>query len=94
MSSTFSPTPGELAIVNQLFAQNDPQKFGIITGEVAVKIFGGAKLSSTTLGKIWSIADAENNGFLTRKGVAVAVRLMGWAQKGDDVSEELINKRE
>ena len=96
MSSTlsFSPTPAETNIVNQIFTRNDPQKFGIITGEVAVKIFGGANLASSTLGEIWSIADADNNGFLTRKGVSVAVRLMGWAQKGETITEDLINKRE
>jgi epidermal growth factor receptor substrate 15 len=94
MSSTFTPSPSELALVNQIFVQADPQKLGILTGDVAVRVFGGAKLSPTVLGEIWSIADEENNGWLSKKGVAIAVRLMGWAQKGEKVSEALINKRE
>lgn len=96
MSSTlsFTPTPGETTLVNQIFTRNDPQKFGVITGDVAVKIFGGANLSSSVLGEIWAIADADNNGFLTRKGVSVAVRLMGWAQKGEAITEDLVNRRE
>lgn len=94
MAAIFSPTHGEVALVNQIFAKHDPQKFGIITGEVAINIFGGANLSATTLSQIWGIADADNQGFLTRKGVSVAMRLVGWAQKGEALSTELVNKRE
>ncbi|KAH9048516.1 hypothetical protein EDB84DRAFT_1456393 [Lactarius hengduanensis] len=92
MASAFSPTQGEAALVNQIFSKHDPQKFGVITGDVAVKVFGGANLNATTLGQIWGIADAENQGFLTRKGVSIAVRLLGWAQKGDALSADLVNK--
>ncbi len=94
MATVFSPTHGEVALVNQIFAKHDTQKFGIITGDVIVNIFDGAKLHATTLSQIWGIADADNQGFLTRKGVSVAVRLVGWAQKGASISAELINKRE
>ena len=94
MAIAFSPTHGEVALVNQIFAKHDPQKFGIITGEGAINIFGGANLSATTLSQIWGIADADNQGFLTRKGVSVAMRLVGWAQKGEALSTELVNKRE
>ncbi|KAA1474815.1 hypothetical protein DENSPDRAFT_841458 [Dentipellis sp. KUC8613] len=90
--ASFSPTHPESSLVNAIFAKNDPQKFGVITGEVAVSIFGGAKLPSTVLGEIWSLADDENNGFLTRKGVGVAIRLIGWAQNGETVSKDRINK--
>jgi hypothetical protein len=94
MASTFSPTQGEVSLVNQIFAKHDPQKYGIITGDVAVSIFGGVNLNATTLGQIWGIADSDNQGFLTRKSVSVAMRLVGWAQKGEVVSADLINKRE
>ncbi|KAL1730302.1 hypothetical protein EV714DRAFT_211293 [Schizophyllum commune] len=92
MSTSFSPTPAELALVNQIFAQGDPQKLGVLTGEVAVRIFGGAKLPPATLGEVWNIADEDNKGWLSKKGVAVAVRLMGWAQKGEKVTKALLNK--
>ena len=94
MATLFSPTQGELAFVNQIFTKHDPQKFGIITGDVAVRIFGGANLGANVLGQIWGIADADNQGFLTRKGVSIALRLVGWAQKGETVSADLVNKRE
>ncbi|KAG1842654.1 hypothetical protein DFJ58DRAFT_53648 [Suillus subalutaceus] len=92
MSSNFVPTPAELALVNQIFAQADTQKIGILTGDVAVKVFQGAKLTPTVLGEIWNIADDDNNGFLTKKGVSIAVRLMGHAQKGQKVDKSLVNK--
>ncbi|CAK5264864.1 unnamed protein product [Mycena citricolor] len=91
-AASFNPTPAELALTNQIFATADPQKLGVITGEVAVGIFGGANLSPIVLGEIWQIADEGNNGWLSHKGVAVAVRLMGHAQKGEKVSPALLSK--
>ncbi|KAL5490092.1 hypothetical protein ACEPAI_4925 [Sanghuangporus weigelae] len=87
--SSFSPSTAELALVNNVFAVADPQKLGIITGDKAVEAFSGANLSPSVLGEIWAIADKENNGFLTRKGVAIALRLIGHAQKGEKVNESL-----
>jgi epidermal growth factor receptor substrate 15 len=94
MATSFSPTHQEVALVNQIFAKHDPQKYGVVTSDIAVNVFGGANLSATTLSQIWGIADEDNQGYLTRKGVSVAVRLIGWAQKGETVSAELVNKRE
>ncbi|TDL27224.1 hypothetical protein BD410DRAFT_739994 [Rickenella mellea] len=90
--SSFTPTTAELALVSQVFAAADTQKLGIITGDAAVKIFAGAKLSPTVLGEVWAIADKENNGFLTRKGVAIALRLIGHAQNGQPVRESFLDK--
>ncbi|KII88893.1 hypothetical protein PLICRDRAFT_40530 [Plicaturopsis crispa FD-325 SS-3] len=92
MSANFNPSPAELALVSQIFAQADPQKLGIITGDVAVRIFGGAKLSPTVLGEIWNLADEDNKGWLAKRGVAIAVRLMGWAQKGEKVTDALLGR--
>ncbi|KAH9483828.1 putative calcium-binding protein [Psilocybe cubensis] len=92
MSINFSPTPAELNIVSQIFASADPQKLGVLTGDVAVRIFGGAKLPPTVLGEIWNISDEDNKGWLPKKGVAMAVRLIGWAQKGEKITQALVNK--
>lgn len=88
----FVPSPAEVAVVNAIFTQADPQKLGLVTGEQGVRVFAGAHLPPATLGDIWSLADPENNGALTRKGVAVAVRLIGWAQAGELPTAELIDK--
>ncbi|PPQ70282.1 hypothetical protein CVT24_000845 [Panaeolus cyanescens] len=92
MSTNFSPTPAELTLVSQIFAQADPQKLGVLTGDVAVRVFSGAKLPAASLGEIWNIADDGNNGWLSKKGVAMAVRLIGWAQKGEAITTALLNK--
>ena len=92
--SKFTPTPAEVALINQIFVQADTQKLGVITGEAAVKIFSGTKLSPTVLAEVWNIADEDNNGVLTRKGVGIAIRLLGHAQRGERVSDALVTKRE
>ncbi|TCD68225.1 hypothetical protein EIP91_011294 [Steccherinum ochraceum] len=91
--SKFSPSAAEVALVNQIFTQTDSQKIGVVTGEAAVKIFGGTKLPPSVLAEIWNLADEDNNGVLTRKGVAVAIRLLGHAQRGESVNESLIHKQ-
>ena len=93
MPSVFSPTPQELAVVSQIFSHADPQKTGVLTGDVAVRVFGGAKLPPTTLGTIWNISDEDDKGWLPKKGVAIAVRLIGWAQKGEKITKDLVKKR-
>ena len=92
--SKFTPTPAEVALINHIFAQVDTQKIGVITGDAAVKVFSGSKLSPTVLAEIWNVADEDNNGVLTRKGVGIAVRLLGHAQRGEKVSDALVSKRE
>ena len=93
MSSDFSPTPPELAVVSQIFSHADPQRTGILTGDVAVRVFSGARLPSTTLETIWTISDEDNEGWLSKRGVAIAVRLIGWAQKGENINKDLVKKR-
>jgi len=88
----FAPSPTEVAIVNQIFVQADPQKLGLVTGEQGIRVFAGAKLPPAILGDIWAIADPDNNGALTRKGVAIAVRLIGWSQNGETPSTDLLDK--
>ncbi|KAH9829148.1 uncharacterized protein C8Q71DRAFT_791377 [Rhodofomes roseus] len=90
--SKFTPTPAEVALVNQIFIQADTQKLGVITGDAAVQIFNGSNLSPSVLAEIWNLADEDNNGVLTRKGVAVAVRLLGHAQRGEKITEALVLK--
>lgn len=91
--SKFTPSPQEVALVNQIFTQADAQKIGVVNGEAAVKIFSGSKLSPSVLAEIWNLADEDNKGVLTRKDVAVAIRLLGHAQRGERVTEAHIHQR-
>jgi epidermal growth factor receptor substrate 15 len=90
--AAFTPTQQELAYTQLLFNAADPQKVGIITGDIAVPLFAGSSLPPERLGEIWAIADHDNNGFLTKKGVAAAVRLIAWAQVGEPVTDGLLSK--
>jgi epidermal growth factor receptor substrate 15 len=94
MSTNFTPSQPELAIVSQIFTRVDPKQPDFITGDLAVTIFSGAKLPPIVLGEIWTIADEDNKGLLSRRGVAIAVRLIGWAQNGEKITPALVNKRE
>lgn len=94
MSASFRASPAELDLVNQIFSKADKPKQGILKGDVAVEVFNGAKLAGSVLGEIWSIADEENNGWLSKTGTAKALRLIGHAQKGSKVSPTLLTKCE
>jgi len=91
MSRDFVPSGPEIALANAIFAQGDHQNLGILTGDVAVRIFTGAKLPQDVLHEIWNIADEENNGWLSKKSTALALRLIGHAQRGQRVSKNLIS---
>ena len=93
MSSEFAPSQAEVALTTKIFEKAGSGKLGILTGDVAVNVFSGSKLPASVLGEVWAMADKENNGFLTRKGVATALRLMGHAQRGEQVTEALLSKR-
>jgi epidermal growth factor receptor substrate 15 len=86
----FTPTPSELSLTAQIFAKADPDKLRILSRDAAFNVFGGAKLHPTILDIIWSIADEENIGWLPQEKVAIAVRLLGKAQKGMNVTKASI----
>jgi epidermal growth factor receptor substrate 15 len=90
--AAFTPTQEELAYAQLIFNATDPQKLGIITGDAAVPVFAGSSLPPEKLMEVWAIADHENNGYLTKKGAAAAVRLIAWAQVGEPVTESLLSK--
>ena len=92
--SKFTPSPQEVALVNQIFTNADAQKIGVLNGETAVKVFSGSLLPSTVLAEVWNLADEDQKGALTRKDVAVAVRLLGHAQRGERLTEAHIHQRE
>jgi epidermal growth factor receptor substrate 15 len=91
-------TAEERRVYGQLLKEADPDGFGAVSGDVAVKFFERTKLPPDVLGQvshsldlpganahclqIWQIADTENRGFLTPAGFGVVLRLIGHAQNG------------
>lgn len=94
MSSDFNPTEAENALTDKIFDKFDHWKSGEITVNDAEQVFKSTKLPSLVLGQVWAIADKNDIGSFTRKKVLVALRLMGHAQRGEQVSETLLSKRE
>lgn len=86
-------TPEERRVYTQLLKEADPDGFGAVSGDVAVKFFERTKLPADVLGQIWQIADAENRGLLTPAGFGVVLRLIGHAQAGRAPSIQLAPSR-
>jgi epidermal growth factor receptor substrate 15 len=94
MSSSFVASEAELALVSQIFVRAGGQASGVVSGDAAVDIFATkVGLAPGVLSTIWNLADQENTGHLTRKGVTIAIRLIGWAQSGAKVTPDLVNIR-
>ncbi|KAF9467785.1 hypothetical protein BDZ94DRAFT_1247709 [Collybia nuda] len=92
MTKGFFATEEEEILVSRIFARAGDQTLGIITGDAAVEIFAETvDLPPAVLGIIWNVADEEHSGNLTERGLAVAVRLIGWAQSGKEVTPGLVN---
>ncbi|KAK9323877.1 hypothetical protein V1517DRAFT_319157 [Lipomyces orientalis] len=85
-------TPEERTIYGQLFKSLDSESLGVVTGEVARTLFERSGLSPLVLGRIWQIADDQNNGFLNQTGFAIALRLIGYVQSGQRLAPELASQ--
>ncbi|KAH9951502.1 hypothetical protein B0H21DRAFT_286407 [Amylocystis lapponica] len=89
----FAATHNESALVSRIFLVGDPGHSGLVSASAAVKILAGSGLPTSTLAKVWDIADENKNGGLDRRGVGIAVRLIGYAQEGTPVNKALCCKR-
>ncbi|KAK7203430.1 hypothetical protein BZA70DRAFT_79921 [Myxozyma melibiosi] len=87
-----SLTAEERSMYGQLFKSLDTESIGVVTGEVARSLFERSGLSPMVLGRIWQIADDQNNGFLNQTGFAIAMRLIGYVQSGQHLAPELVSR--
>lgn len=94
MSSGFVPSPQEITLTNQIFEKYGAQQLDKITEANAVEFFRSSGLTDQVLQTVWGIAHNGDNGFLTRNGVQIALRLIGHAQRGERVTDELLSKGE
>jgi epidermal growth factor receptor substrate 15 len=91
-TSGFQLTAAERPTYAHLFALADPQSTGMVNGSAAVSFFALSGLPTPVLGSIWSIADSEGNGFLGPPQFSAALRLIGHAQNGKVVTEDLVKE--
>lgn len=95
MTAGFFPSEEELSLAERIFTHvGDFSNPRVITGDAAIDIFmEGVGLSPAVLSTIWGIADEDGNGSLSEKGVTISLRLIGWAQSGEEVTPRLVNIR-
>lgn len=90
----FTPNSSESGLVDRIFEIGDPLGNSYISISTAQQIFYGSELSVDILQSIWDIANVEENENIERHCVGVAVRLVGYAQKGEPITEEMVKKGE
>lgn len=90
----FVPTPNELHLASRLLESNTGSwnRSDCLSVDTAIGIFKQSGVSFKQLRDIWSIADREGAGHLSKEGLAVVIRLMGWVQAGEPLDEGLLEK--
>ena len=93
-TTTFVASEGELELVHRIYERAGCSRPGFISGDALVDIFtASVDLTPHVLSQIWNIADEDKTGNLSERGLAIALRLIGWAQRGESVDVALVNMR-
>ncbi|KAJ3824803.1 hypothetical protein F5880DRAFT_1557241 [Lentinula raphanica] len=97
----FRPTEEELSLADKILfkahegrqKREDDKAAANLDADSAVKLFLTTQLSPQVLSVIWSEADTGEKGWLSRQELTVALRLIGWAQSGENaLNRELLEK--
>lgn len=90
---SFKPTDEEIHLTRQILNSRglNPES-GSLKGEQAREVFNRSALPFPTLRDIWNIADEDGSGDLTREEIVMALRLIGWVQSGEPLSESLLTR--
>ncbi|KAF9477811.1 hypothetical protein BDN70DRAFT_90513 [Pholiota conissans] len=91
-SQTFLASDEEVELARQLLKVAECEQAGALHADVAVDIFGRSRLTVEQLRDIWNLADKNGSGDLSIEELAMAIRLMGWAQAGESLHENLLHK--
>nr|XP_046246850.1 epidermal growth factor receptor substrate 15-like 1 isoform X1 [Scatophagus argus] len=78
-------------VYENLYRQVDPGNTGRVGPTEAALFLKKSGLPDITLGKIWDLADPDGKGYLDKQGFYVALRLVGCAQSGQEVSLSSLN---
>ena len=63
---------------------------GALQGDQAKEVFNRSALPFATLRVIWNMSSEKGNGTLEKHEIAKALRLIGWVQAGERLSERLL----
>lgn len=90
--ATFAASDEEADLAAQLLKIAKCEQAGALQANVAVDIFRRSGLTVEQLRDIWNLADQNGSGDLSRDELAMAIRLMGWAQAGEPLEGGLLLK--
>uniref|UniRef100_A0AAG5DT52 Epidermal growth factor receptor substrate 15-like 1 n=1 Tax=Anopheles atroparvus TaxID=41427 RepID=A0AAG5DT52_ANOAO len=75
-----------ILIYEAYYKQLDPKETNEIGALDAAKFLKKSGLSDVVLSRIWDLSDPKGNGFLTKEGFFVALKLIGLAQEGSQIN--------
>ncbi|XP_058061307.1 epidermal growth factor receptor substrate 15-like 1 isoform X2 [Anopheles bellator] len=75
-----------ILIYEAYYKQLDPQETNEIPAMPAAKFLKRSGLSDVVLSRIWELSDPNGNGFLTKEGFFVSLKLIGLAQEGSEMN--------
>ncbi|KAF9362664.1 hypothetical protein BGX34_005729 [Mortierella sp. NVP85] len=87
MFTSVSETRSEKDFFDHCWAIANPFGSPLFFGDQAISFFSKSGLEKNTLGQIWHIVDDKNHGYLDRQQFDKALRLIGYAQRGFDISD-------
>jgi epidermal growth factor receptor substrate 15 len=88
----FAASDDEAELAAQLLKIAKCEEAGALPASLAVDFFGRSGLTVEQLRDIWNLADQNGSGDLSKDEVAMAIRLMGWAQAGEALDSGLLRK--
>ncbi|KAF3783620.1 EH domain-containing protein 1 [Nymphaea thermarum] len=77
-------------IYQEWFRYADSDDDGRITGNDATKFFALSKLTRSELKQVWAIADTKRQGFLGFSEFVTAMQIISLAQRGQEISPDVI----
>ena len=89
LSEEFSASDEELQLFSRLLETNNWHKADTLSFDAAIDILKQS-LTLKQLRDIWTIADKERSGNLSKLQLAMVIRLMGWVQAGQPLHERLL----
>lgn len=91
-TQAFAASDDEADLAAQLLKIAKCEQAGALPPNVAVDLFGRSGLTVEQLRDIWNLADQNGSGDLSKDELAMAIRLMGWAQAGEAFDSGLLHK--
>jgi len=89
----FQPSEEELQLAAKLLETSSWNRSDTLSVDSAIGLFKSSGLSFKQVRDIWTIADKNGTGNLSKGELTVVIRLMGWVQSGRSLDESLLREK-